>query len=463
MLAVLLYILVLLAVGLRFPKRLRNLESYFLASRNLGAVGIALSLSASWIGAASLLVSTDEAYREGLSAFWIIGVPAVATLVLFIPLAKSIRALSGSTLSDLMEARYGKSARTVTTILIIWYMVVLAASQMVAAGVFLGTFLGTPYVVSLGVVTVTVVLYSGAGGFLSVVKTHGLQTILLVAGLVGLLATLGRNTSWAAFMSLSSDPGRIGFLDFFANAERNLLIAASFILAWTISPIAWQRIQASRGVREARLGLGVAALILGVVYTAIVSAGMLFLTVFPQMHPSHPLIPEFLVSQARGFIGALLFLAVLAAIFSTLDAALNAGAFSLSRDILRLRRDPERGGGSLRVGRASTLVLGVAAFLIATRFEDILKTLGLASKIMAEGLFIPGLAAVFLRKKAPPAGLLSLFCGGGFALLCFLEETGILSIGLPLWPRSLPWGVSAGATGFVLGAAIQKLGTKRLG
>jgi len=48
--------------------------------------------------------------------------------------------------------------------------------------------------------------------------------------------------------------------------------------------------------------------------------------------------------------------------------------------------------------------------------QSILKTLGLASEIMAEGFFIPGVAMFFLHKKRPAAGFLSLFLGGGYAL-----------------------------------------------
>jgi SSS family solute:Na+ symporter len=392
---------------------------------------------------------------------WVIGVPAVATLLLLFPLARFIRLLSGTTLSDLMEERYGKSARLLTTFLIVWYMMVLAASQMVAAGTFLGGFLKISYPLSLALVSGIVVLYSGAGGFLSVVRTHGLQAILLLTGVGGLVISLSRRAGWADLERISAATNREGFLNFFAHGERNVLIALSFVLAWTISPIAWQRIQAARTLVSARRGLFSAALFLGIFYVAIVAAGMLFLPLFPESSPDHPLISEYLLSEAGGFFGAVLFLAVLAAVLSTLDAALNAGAFSLTQDILRGVRRVGNGAGSLKWGRISTLILGVGAFLVASRFQDILRTLGLASKIMAEGLFIPGVAAIFMRRKAPLAGLLSLGAGGGYAFLCFLEETGVLPLGLPLWPASLLTGLAASGTGFLFGWVVERLRRKK--
>jgi len=459
--AVLLYAGLLLGAGLLFPGKFRDLESFFLASRRLGAPRVAFSLCAAWIGAASLLVSTDQACREGLSAYWIIGLPAVATLLLFLPLARAVRNLGGSTISDIMEARYGPAARPVTTFLAVWYMAVLAASQMVAAGNFLKIFLGTSYLASMALAAAVVMIYLGAGGFLSVVRTHSIQFFLLVAGVAALTISLGLRSSWPGVEALAARQGKAGYFDFLAHADRNVLIALSFVLAWTISPIAWQRIQAARSVGAARGGVAAAAGLLAVFYGGIVCAGMLFLPLFPNAKPGYPLVSEYIALKTGPFLGGLIFVTVLAAVLSTMAAAINSGAFLLTRDLLRYGR---RGGGgfsSVAVGRAATLFVGVAAFFAAARFEDILKTLGLAAKIMAEGLFIPGLAAVLMKRRVPLAGLLSLSLGGGWALLCFLAEAGALSLRVPAWPRSLPAGITLSAGGFISGLVFERLKGRR--
>ncbi|MGZ5487731.1 MAG: sodium:solute symporter family transporter, partial [Candidatus Aminicenantales bacterium] len=56
-LAIAAYALALWAAGLGLKRRPGTLDSFFLASRRLGAGRVAFSLCASWIGAASLLVS----------------------------------------------------------------------------------------------------------------------------------------------------------------------------------------------------------------------------------------------------------------------------------------------------------------------------------------------------------------------------------------------------------------------
>jgi hypothetical protein len=70
-------------------------------------------------------------------------------------------------------------------------------------------------------------------------------------------------------------------------------------------------------------------------------------------------------------------------------AAVNSGAFLLTRDLLRYGRPGGEGFSPVVMGRAATLFVGAAAFFAAARFGDILKTLGLASKIMAEACSSP--------------------------------------------------------------------------
>ena len=57
-----------LVVGLAARRRMKGLEDFFLASRSLPGILVALSLTAGWFGAASILVSTDEAMRSGVSS-----------------------------------------------------------------------------------------------------------------------------------------------------------------------------------------------------------------------------------------------------------------------------------------------------------------------------------------------------------------------------------------------------------
>ncbi len=457
-LAVLLgYFLLLLLVGIAFARKTRSLEDYFFASRNLSGTLIFFSVSASWIGASSTLVTVDEAYYAGLSSFWVMGLPAILTAVCFaLIFSGPIRRLPIVTLPDLVEMRYGPLVRHLVAFLIVWYMVLLAASQMVALGKFLGGILGMPYLEALILGTAVVVLYSVIGGFFSVTLTDALQFLLLSAGLIWLFFMLLGRVSFSDVTFAAGQLGKEGFWDFFYGWQKNVWIVVSFVCAWVISPIVWQRIQAAKSPRHARHGLLGAAVAFLLIYGMIVSIGMLSLPFLPSAAQSKPLLTE-LISVTGPVVSCLLFIAVAAAVMSTLDTALNTGALSLTRDVVQRLFRRGLGTNALPVSRISTLAVAALALLVASRLQSILQALGLASEILAEGFFIPGMAMLFMKRRAPAAGLLSVTLGGGYAVLAFFSATGLVPLALPEWPFSVPYGLALSLIGFLAGMAWDRM------
>jgi len=451
------YFALVLLVSFLFSKRMKNVEDFFLASRNLPALLVFFSITASWFGATSTIVSTDEAFELGVSAFWIVGMPTVLTvLILAFFLAKPIHRLPIISLPDLVELRYGQSVRHLASFLIIWYMVVLAASQMVALGNFLKFFLGTSYLLSLVLGTAVVLLYSIFGGFFSVVVTDSLQFFLLLAGIFSLFFFLSGTSPVAEIPVLASQLGKSHYFDFFFNFKRNFLILLSFTLAWTISPIAWQRIQAARTDKKARRGFFASSAVLFILYSLVVTIGIFSLPLFFSQQMKNPLLSELISSKTGIFLGGILFIALVAAIMSTMDSAINTGALTLTRDLYQRLLSSGQSRRIVVVSRLSTFFVGAMAFLVATQFRNILITLGLASEIMAEGLFIPGVAMIFLKKRLPLAGFLSLILGGGFSLVSFLCQVELIALRIPSWPFSVPYGLSLSLTGFLVGYFVEE-------
>jgi len=291
---------------------------------------------------------------------------------------------------------------------------------------------------------------------MSVVLTDGLQFLLLTLGLSGLFFFLSDQTSLSGIASLAAGIGRDGYFNIFTDINKNLLILLSFFCAWIISPIAWQRIQAARSEKKARQGLLAAAVTFLLIYSAIVIIGIFLLSQFPEGDQVGPLLSAVISTKTGFLLSALIFVAITAAIMSTMDTAINTGALSLTRDIFQQVFTLNKQIDIVRISRIATIVITVLAFLIATRLQSILKTLGLASEILAEGLFIPGTAMLFLRRKMPTAGLLSLLCGSGYAVAGFLSSIGFFPLTWPEWPYSVPWGLVVSGLGFLVGMAIDR-------
>jgi SSS family solute:Na+ symporter len=435
-----------------------SLEDFFLASRDLTGFWVFLSLVASWLGATSFLVSVDEAYKDGVSSLWVMGVPALLTvLVFFLFLARPIRKLPILTLPDLVELRYGRTVRHMASLLIIWYMILLASSQMVALGNFLQVLLDTSYLSSLVIGTTVVLIYSVLGGFFSVVLTDGIQFFFLFGGIFGLFLFLLRFSSFQDVSQAIQTSGRLDFFSFFAHYKTNSLIALSFVLAWVVSPIAWQRIQAARSVKSARRGLLATSITLPVIYGIIAVIGILSLPFVSVAETGGPVLSAIIATKTGKVLGGFLFVAVVAAIMSTMDTGVNTGAMSMTHDVYFQFFPRRREKQVVLVSRISTFIVAALAFLIATQFQSILKTLGLASEIMASGFFVPGISMIFLKKRWPYAGFLSLILGAGFAVVGFLCEIGILGLHWPAWPFSVPYGLALSLFGFLFGMLVDKI------
>jgi SSS family solute:Na+ symporter len=449
------YFAAVLCVGIVSRRRMKGLDDFFLAFRRLSGPLVALSLTASWFGATSILVSTDEAFRAGPAALWLVGIPAVTTLLILLGLVRPLRRTASLTLPELAEMRYGGTVQRLASILIVWYMALLAASQMVALGIFLQTFVGRSYLECLVLATAVVLIYSLAGGLRSVVATDIIQCLLLAASLTALVVFLSDGSAVAPAAAGVPPVESAGGGGLFVEFGENGLIFLSFVLAWTISPIALQRIQSARDERAARFGLGAAAVMLSLLFGLVLAIGILSRPLFSGRALSGPLLSTLISDRLGPWLGGLLFASVLAAVMSTLDTALNAGALALTKDVFcRLKPiPPER---LIGVSRLATVLMAAAALAVAWRFQSILKTIGLASEIMAAGFFVPGLAMFFVSQKRPLAGLLGFGLGGGFAVLSFLSASGLLPLSLPVWPHSVPCGLALSVAGYLCGSFLDR-------
>lgn len=308
-------------------------------------------------------------------------------------------------------------------------MILLAASQFVAWGKFIGGFLDKSYSITILIGVLIVILYSYLGGYLSVVFTDGIQFLLLTAALVFL------------FFHLKPISPHLAPADFsmVKDIKTNLLITLSFTMAWIISPIIWQRIASAGSEKKSRGGLILAAGTVALLYVLTINISI-GLRQYGGLDFS-AVVSMFLSPGGK----ILVFIGIAAAIMSTADTAINVAALTLATDLVKARRKR-----IIHWSRLSTLISGLLAAAIALSFHSIIQVLGLASQIMAQGFFIPGMAALFFKGRKQKAGTLSMLLGGGFAIMAFVNAYG-LNLPIPAWPHSLPMGMAMSLTGFLVG------------
>ena len=134
-----LYVIAIIAIGIWNSKN-DSSEDYFLASRKLPAWLLAITFIASWWGGGSAIDLVDHAHKNGLSSFWIYGVPVLIATALMYLFSKGIRNIGTISQPELMSQRYNDKVALMLTIFIIIFMVIASAVQVIVIGRFFHAF-----------------------------------------------------------------------------------------------------------------------------------------------------------------------------------------------------------------------------------------------------------------------------------------------------------------------------------
>ncbi len=378
MLVLLLYAGLLLGLGIAFRRSCASREDYFLASSSLPVAAVAATLVASWFGAASFMVTYQLAAKKGLAALWTIAVPAIVTLAVIFLFAGRVRREEILSLPHLFNRQYGPLPARLTAFFLLLYLILLASSQLIAAAEILSAVLPLrgPFLLALSALLVAA--YVSTGGFRAVVFTDVVQLLFIVAGLLFLLCRID-------FGRVQLRPG-----GFFSDLGSGLLTALSFSIAWSLSPVAWQRVDAASGPSQAKKAVVMAGVGLSLLYLAVVVAG----------------------AGSGGKLSLaspLLFLALLSSVLSTLDSAVNSAAMVFVYDVAGLKQ------ASVNVPASVGVV--IASFLLSLKMEGILAALGKSSEIFAEVLFIPFLMSFIFKPIGQASATVAMTAGGTFFIL----------------------------------------------
>lgn len=381
------YLLVLIAVGFATFRFTKTLSDFLIAGRRLGAWVIAFSERASGESAWLIVGLPGLALATGFSAIWAaigcgIGIVASWTLV-----SKRLRVqterLGALTLPDFFEARYGDSShllRIVSMVIIVFFFTLYVAAQFVAAGKVLNTTFGLPNTYGMLVGAVIIVFYTIMGGFFAVAWTDLIQGILMLCAMVLLPA--------AAWIELG---GTAGVAERIANIDPNLLLASggktghSLIMGLVVGslgiglgyvgqPHLLTRFMAIRRPEDLRKGTLIATSWVVLAFWGAVLVGIAGLAMFGQgLEDQEQVMPLLAMRVLPMWIAGIIISAAIAAMMSTADSQLLVATSALSEDIyhgLVNRRASQK--TLVALSRIGTIVIGVAAFALARRAEELI-------------------------------------------------------------------------------------------
>lgn len=454
--SLLIYFAALLFISLWKSKN-ETKEDFFLAGRRFPHWALALTFVASWFGGNSALISVDQAYEQGISAWWIIGSPSVLAVLALMIFAKAIRRIGSLSQSGIMEKRYNKLSGTLLSVLIVWYMITWGASQMVSISKFFSNVFGMSYFLTLVICVAICIVYATIGGFRAVVFTEMLQFGLLVLGLVITLgAALYFSNGFEAIKAAAEAKQKTEYFNFFSGFSKNFLFLFSFGLAWIIDASAWQRISATKNPAEARKTSFATMLYFIPIYFFVVFTGVAAGAIFTEL-PQGGVVSTLVKDYLHPSLGAIVLVGIGAAIMSTITTTMNGGSLYMTELYRKHFNKNATEKQIVRFGMLATLIISALGMFIAVRIPDALWVLWMSSDILAAGLFVPMIFGFFWRRGTSVGALSSIIFGCGFVLYNFFIDLGFK---LPsIWwgdARRILIGVAIGLSAYIIGSLLSK-------
>ncbi len=425
----LIYLLIILFVGFYTMRLMKNLKDFALGGNKLGPWVIAFSERASGESAWLLIGLPGAALVAGLLEIWTV-VGCIAGIVFsWFFIAKRLRIatekFSAITLPELFSKRFDDNngiLRLVASLIITFFFTFYVAAQFSGAGKVLNVTFGFTQMQGMLIGAAIIIFYTLMGGFLAVAWTDLVQGIIMIGTLVilpivGFFEISGLENSSIALDSSNLFDGKTGLA---------ALMAAVGGLSWGLGymgqPHLVARYMAIDKVENIKIARRIAiswaipaffgAMFIGLIGAKLIASGSL-----DAIADQEKLMPTMAKLLLPSWLAGIFISGAIAAMMSTADSQLLVSSTVLTEDLFgRTIRKLEI--NLLTVGRILTIGIGIVAFILAWRSNDLVfETVSYAWGGLGAS-FGPALLLTLWWKKISKSGVLAgMISGTVFTIL----------------------------------------------
>jgi Na+/proline symporter len=176
----------------------------------------------------------------------------------------------------------------------------------------------------------------------------------------------------------------------------------AFLLGETFAPGYATRYCVGKNIRQTRLGIAGVGFFLAAVFPAILFFIALYARIhFPDIEPQQAL-PMVVQQLHNPFIGGLIIGALMMAVMSSADSALNSSTAIFVKDLFEHQLGwKDRGDGrTLKLARICSAVLGCTAIAVAVIWPDIIGLLLFTYHVWAPAIILPVCVGAFSKKRS---------------------------------------------------------------
>lgn len=352
-------------------RKQKTSEEYFLAGRSIPWLLVMTSLFATDMSSTAFIGAAGTGYAHGIvfaNFQWIAVVCILVLVVWLLPIYLHNRIV---TLPEYLDRRYGKSARTVYSIICIFiYALVEIPAVLYVGSLLLGEVTNLHPIAIFVVLGLLTGAYTIAGGLRAVVYADFMQAgFILVGGLYLGFASLHAVGGWAELNA------KLPQTYFSAIQGGNSALPWPTLLTglpvlglwyWGTNQMILQRVLGAKTVNEGRLGALGGGILKFTLPPMLVLPGMCAAVLYPGLESPDLAYPTLIQHMVPVGFKGLVIAAFVAAMMSHVEGALNSASTLYVQDIhLRLINPKLTDAHAIRLGKVVGFILIAGALLIA--------------------------------------------------------------------------------------------------
>ena len=187
---VVVYLVYVVADGLRRAKGTHEIEGYFLANRNLPWWAVGLSVMATQLSAVTMIGTTGQGATDGIRFIqFYFGLP-LAMVILGVTLVPFLHRAKVFTAYEYLERRFDSKTRSLTAFLFLVSRGMSCGAIISAPAVVFSAIFGWSIGWSVAIMGIPTVIYTMIGGVQAVTWADVKQMVLIVAAIVALVVVI---------------------------------------------------------------------------------------------------------------------------------------------------------------------------------------------------------------------------------------------------------------------------------
>lgn len=416
MLAVIAYLVFMALLGVYFSRKsINNSDDFIVAGRSLPLLVVIGTLLATSVGSGTVIGGASFIYQYGpFAAIFNLSGGFLAALVLFF-IADKVRKGGSYTVPEMIEIRFGSSARLIASLLIIFAYVGITAYQFTGGAYVLQLTIGVPLEVGTLIMAALVIFLTVSGGLFSVAYTDAISAFLIILGfLIGVPFVLNE-VGWLSGLASTLPATQASWNGGLSTIQLIGFFLPLFLLILGDQNM-YQRFSASKDESVAKKST------IGFFITNVVVVGLTIIlataaiVMFPNIPPDTAIL-EIAVSGVPTAIGMFILSAAVAFLITTATSYLLSASGNVVYDLVqRYSKGSIPDKRLLWLNRSTVLILGVLAYVLGQFFPTVLA-MQMYAYTMYGATLTPAILATLLWKRATKAGVISSMIAGGLGTI----------------------------------------------